>query len=48
MTAIVLYLLPLPSTFEPIRIAVMGIALVLTVVTGVDYVMRAMRLRNGE
>jgi len=48
MTAIVLYLLPLPSAFEPIRIAVMGIALVLTVVTGVDYVMRAMRLRNGE
>jgi CDP-diacylglycerol--glycerol-3-phosphate 3-phosphatidyltransferase len=48
MTAIVLYLLPLPSAFEPIRILVMGIALVLTVVTGVDYVMRAMRLRNGE
>ncbi len=46
MTAIVLYLLPLPSELEPLRIAVMGIALVLTVVTGVDYVMRALRLRS--
>lgn len=48
MIAIVLYLLPLPPAFEPIRIAVMGVALVLTVVTGVDYVMRAMRLRASR
>lgn len=48
MTAIVLYLLPLPSGFDAVRMTVMGIALVLTVVTGVDYVMRALRLRNGE
>jgi CDP-diacylglycerol--glycerol-3-phosphate 3-phosphatidyltransferase len=48
MTAIVLYLLPLPSAFDAVQMVVMGIALALTVVTGVDYVMRAMRLRKGE
>jgi CDP-diacylglycerol---glycerol-3-phosphate 3-phosphatidyltransferase len=48
MTAIVLYLLPLPSSFDTIRMAVMAVALVLTVVTGADYVMRALRLRKGE
>lgn len=43
--AIGLYVLPLPAVVDPVLWVVMGIALVLTVVTGVDYVVRAMRLR---
>ncbi|HKR49748.1 MAG TPA: CDP-diacylglycerol--glycerol-3-phosphate 3-phosphatidyltransferase [Pseudonocardiaceae bacterium] len=45
VVAIGLYVLPLPVSVYPVRWAVMGIALVLTVVTGVDYVVRALRLR---
>lgn len=44
--AIGLYLLPLGDAFDPARWGLMGIALVLTVVTGVDYVIRALRLRK--
>ena len=43
--ALGLYVLPLPLAAHPVRWAVMGIAVVLTVVTGVDYVVRAVRLR---
>jgi CDP-diacylglycerol--glycerol-3-phosphate 3-phosphatidyltransferase len=43
--AIGLYVLPLPPAAEPVRWVAMGIALALTVVTGVDYVARALRLR---
>ncbi|HEX5407476.1 MAG TPA: CDP-diacylglycerol--glycerol-3-phosphate 3-phosphatidyltransferase [Pseudonocardiaceae bacterium] len=43
--AIGLYLLPLPTWFDAVRWGLMGIAVVLTVVTGVDYVIRAVRLR---
>jgi CDP-diacylglycerol--glycerol-3-phosphate 3-phosphatidyltransferase len=43
--AIGLYLLPLPSFLEPVAIVLMGAAVVLTIVTGVDYVIRAVRLR---
>jgi CDP-diacylglycerol--glycerol-3-phosphate 3-phosphatidyltransferase len=43
--AIVLYVLPLPSAADPVRWVVMGIAVGLTVVTGIDYVVRALRLR---
>jgi CDP-diacylglycerol--glycerol-3-phosphate 3-phosphatidyltransferase len=45
VVAIGLYVLPLPLAVYPVRWAVMGIAVVLTVVTGVDYVVRALRLR---
>jgi CDP-diacylglycerol---glycerol-3-phosphate 3-phosphatidyltransferase len=45
LIAIGLYLLPLPDGFGPVRWVVMGLAVVLTVVTGVDYVVRAVRLR---
>jgi CDP-diacylglycerol---glycerol-3-phosphate 3-phosphatidyltransferase len=45
MAAIVGYLLPVPDWLVPVRIALMAIALVLTVATGVDYVVRAVRLR---
>jgi CDP-diacylglycerol---glycerol-3-phosphate 3-phosphatidyltransferase len=43
--AIGLFLLPLPDVVDPGRWLVMGVALALTVVTGLDYVFRAVRLR---
>jgi CDP-diacylglycerol--glycerol-3-phosphate 3-phosphatidyltransferase len=43
--AIGLYVLPLPPAAEPVCWVVMGIALVLTVVTGIDYLVQALRLR---
>ena len=43
--AIGLFVLPLPAAFVPLNWTVMGVAVVLTVVTGVDYVIRAVRLR---
>jgi len=46
--AIGLYLLPLPAALDPLLWVGMGIALVLTVVTGVDYVVRALRLRAAR
>ena len=45
--AISLYLAPLPSGFDTVRILAMAVAVVLTVVTGVDYAMRAWRLRGA-
>ena len=47
MAAIVLYLLPLDGPWVALRVAVMALALVLTVVTGVDYALRAIRLRRA-
>ena len=46
--AIGLYLLPLPAVLDPLLWVGMGIALVLTVATGVDYVWRALRLRAAR
>lgn len=43
--AIGLYVLPLPEVADPVRWVTMGIAVVLTIVTGFDYVVRALRLR---
>jgi len=54
--AITMYLLALPagiaasglaSAWDIARMTVMGVAIVLTMVTGVDYVVRALRLREG-
>ena len=45
IVAIGFYLLPLPPWLIFVRWVTMGIALLLTVVTGVDYVIRAVRLR---
>jgi len=45
--AIGLYVLPLPAGFDPLAQLVMAAAVTLTVVTGVDYVVRAMRLRRS-
>jgi CDP-diacylglycerol--glycerol-3-phosphate 3-phosphatidyltransferase len=44
--AIGLYILPLTGVLASIRWWVMGVALLLTVVTGVDYVYRALTLRR--
>lgn len=46
MLAILLYLLPLSGWLVTARTGVMLVAVVLTVVTGIDYVLRAMRLRR--
>jgi CDP-diacylglycerol--glycerol-3-phosphate 3-phosphatidyltransferase len=43
--AIGLYLLPLPDLLHPARVVVLALAVVLTVITAVDYVVRALRLR---
>jgi CDP-diacylglycerol---glycerol-3-phosphate 3-phosphatidyltransferase len=43
--AIELYVLLLPVVAHPVRWAAMGIAVALTVVTGIDYVVCALRLR---
>jgi len=47
IVAIGLFLLPLPAAVDLASWLVMGVALVLTVVTGLDYVIRAVRLRAG-
>jgi CDP-diacylglycerol---glycerol-3-phosphate 3-phosphatidyltransferase len=46
MLAITLYLLPLDGPWLVVRAVVMGLAVVLTVVTGLDYAARAIRLRR--
>ncbi len=43
--AIEFYVLPLPAVVHPVRWAAMGIAVLLTAITGVDYIVRALRLR---
>jgi CDP-diacylglycerol--glycerol-3-phosphate 3-phosphatidyltransferase len=46
--AIALYVAPLSEVWDPLRIVTMAIAVVLTVVTGVDYAVRARRLTRGS
>ncbi|MGH3439488.1 MAG: CDP-diacylglycerol--glycerol-3-phosphate 3-phosphatidyltransferase [Sciscionella sp.] len=45
VVAIVLYLLPLPPSIDPLRWVVLGVAVALTVITGLDYLVRALKLR---
>jgi CDP-diacylglycerol---glycerol-3-phosphate 3-phosphatidyltransferase len=45
VVAIEFYVLPVPLAAHPVRWATMGIAVALTVITGIDYVVRALRLR---
>jgi CDP-diacylglycerol--glycerol-3-phosphate 3-phosphatidyltransferase len=42
--AVTLYLLPLPDAWQPVAVAVMALAVTITVVTGLDYVVKAWRL----
>jgi CDP-diacylglycerol--glycerol-3-phosphate 3-phosphatidyltransferase len=44
--AILLFILPLSSVWHSIAVVVMTLAVVVTVATGVDYVLRAQTLRN--
>ena len=44
--AIGLYVLPLSGPLDSVRVGVMGLAIVVTVVTGIDYVARALTLRQ--
>ena len=45
--AIGFFLLPLPDVLDPVAWVLMGGAVLLTVVTGLDYVVQAIRLRSG-
>lgn len=45
--AIGLYVFPLPDGFAPFSATLMGLAVALTVLTGLDYVVQAVRLRSG-
>jgi len=44
--ALGLYLLPLPASWHPAEVAAMAVAVVVTVVTGIDYAAQAARLRR--
>ena len=46
VTAIALYLLPLPEGLQPVAVAVMAAAVLLTVVTGAEVVYKALVLRT--
>lgn len=48
IAAIVLYLLPLSGAGQTFAQVVMGAAVILTVVTGVDYAVRALRIHEGD
>ncbi|MFC4602922.1 CDP-diacylglycerol--glycerol-3-phosphate 3-phosphatidyltransferase [Rhodococcus kronopolitis] len=45
--AIGMYLLPLPDAWAPVSVTLMALAVLLTVVTGLDYVVQSIRLRAG-
>ncbi|GLY30260.1 CDP-diacylglycerol--glycerol-3-phosphate 3-phosphatidyltransferase [Kineosporia sp. NBRC 101731] len=45
--AILLMICPLPDAVEPVSFAAMGIAVALTMITGLDYVFQAVRLRRA-
>ncbi|MFI8569454.1 CDP-diacylglycerol--glycerol-3-phosphate 3-phosphatidyltransferase [Rhodococcus sp. NPDC078407] len=45
--AIGVYLCPLPSAVDPVAMTLMALAVVLTLYTGIDYVVQAIRLRRG-
>ena len=47
IAAITLYLLPLAGAAQTVAQVVMGVAVILTVVTGVDYAVRALRIHEG-
>ncbi len=47
VVAIAAFLLPLPDVADPVRWTLMALAVVLTVVTGLDYLVRALRMRAG-
>ncbi len=44
--AVIMYLLPLPSWAQPVAVGVMGLAFVITIATGLDYIREALALRR--
>jgi CDP-diacylglycerol---glycerol-3-phosphate 3-phosphatidyltransferase len=46
--ALGLYLLPLPAAWHPIEVATMAFAVLVTVATGIDYVVQARRLAHAD
>jgi CDP-diacylglycerol--glycerol-3-phosphate 3-phosphatidyltransferase len=46
IVAIGLYLLPLPEALNWFCVAIMGVAVLLTVLTGIDYVIKSLRIVN--
>lgn len=48
IAAIGWYLLPLPAALHPVGVVLLGAAVLVTVVTGLDYALRALRLRGGR
>ena len=48
LVAIFLYLLPLTGFWADFRLVVLWIALLLTIVTGIDYAVRAIKLRRSK
>jgi CDP-diacylglycerol--glycerol-3-phosphate 3-phosphatidyltransferase len=44
--AILLYILPLSTAWHGLAVVVMTLAVIVTVLTGIDYVLRARTLRN--
>nr|WP_187361490.1 CDP-alcohol phosphatidyltransferase family protein [Phytoactinopolyspora mesophila] len=44
--ALGLYVLPLAAAFEPLQMAAMALAVAVTLITGADYVLQAIRLRG--
>ncbi|MBB5789804.1 CDP-diacylglycerol--glycerol-3-phosphate 3-phosphatidyltransferase [Jiangella mangrovi] len=45
--ALGLYIMPLPGWADPVEASVMAVAVIVTVVTGIDYVLSAIRLRRS-
>jgi CDP-diacylglycerol---glycerol-3-phosphate 3-phosphatidyltransferase len=45
--ALGLYILPLPTGWEPVQVSAMALAVAVTVLTGIDYVLQAIRLRRS-
>jgi CDP-diacylglycerol--glycerol-3-phosphate 3-phosphatidyltransferase len=46
--AILIYIAPLPDPVQPVAKVAMGVAVVLTVATGLDYMFQAYRMREGS
>lgn len=47
LVAVLLYILPLGSGWDPLKNTFLGLALALTVISGLDYVVRAPRILRG-
>jgi CDP-diacylglycerol--glycerol-3-phosphate 3-phosphatidyltransferase len=46
--AILIYIAPLPDPVQPVAKVMMGVAVILTVATGLDYMIQAYRMREGS